>query len=47
MYFIIFLHYHFVLHDDEKFWDLININKKSLIVVGGRGSKELMKFIWE
>ena len=27
--FIIFLHYYFVLHDDEIFWDLINIDKKS------------------
>ena len=26
---IIFLHYHFVLHGDEIFWDLINIDKKS------------------
>ena len=33
MYFIIFLHYHFLLHDYENFWDLINIDKKSLIVI--------------
>jgi len=32
-YFIIFLHYHFVHHDDEIFLDLINIDKKSLIVI--------------
>ena len=30
---IIFLHYHFVLHGDEIFWDLINIDKKLLIVI--------------
>ena len=32
MYFIIFLHFHFVLHDDENDLDLINIDKKSLMV---------------
>ena len=33
MYFIIFLHFHFELHDDENYLDLINIDKKSLIVI--------------
>ena len=38
MYFIIFLHFHFVLHDDENTQnennlDLINIDKKSLMVI--------------
>ena len=32
-YFIIFLHYHFVHHDNEILLDLINIDKKSLIVI--------------
>ena len=33
VYFIIFLHFHFVLHDDENYLDLIHIDKKSLIVI--------------
>ena len=33
MYFIIFLYFHFVLHDDENYLDLINIDKKSLMVI--------------
>ena len=33
VYFIIFLHFYFVLHDDKNYLDLININKKSLIVI--------------
>ena len=28
-----FLHYHFVLHNDEKIKDLITIDKKSLIIM--------------
>ena len=30
MYFITFFHYYFGHHDDEIFWDLINIDKKWL-----------------
>ena len=33
VYFIIFLHFHFVLHDDENYLDLIHIDKKSLMVI--------------
>ena len=33
MYFIIFLHFHFALHDDENYLDLINIDKNSLMVI--------------
>ena len=33
MYFIIFLYFHFVLHDDENYLDLINIDKMSLMVI--------------
>ena len=33
MYFIIFLHFHFVLHDDENYLDLIIIDKKLLMVI--------------
>ena len=33
VYFIIFLYFYFVLHDDKNYLDLININKKSLIVI--------------
>ena len=33
MYFIIFLHFHFVLHGDENYLDLINIDKKLLMVI--------------
>ena len=33
MYFIIFLHFHFMLYDDENYLDLNNIDKKSLMVI--------------
>ena len=33
VYFIIFIHFHFVLHDNENYLDLINIDKKSLMVI--------------
>jgi len=33
MYFITFFHYYFGHHDDEIFWDLIDIDKKWLIVI--------------
>ena len=33
MYFIIFIHFHFVLHDNENYFDLINIDKKSLMII--------------
>ena len=44
MYFIIFLHFQFVLHDDENYLDLINIDKKSLMVITNNYDTKKKKF---
>ena len=43
--FIIFLHFYFVLHDDKNYLDLININKKSLIVITNNYDIKKEKFL--
>ena len=44
MYFIIFLHFHFMLHDDDNYLDLNNIDKKSLMVITNNYDTKKKKF---